>query len=222
MMSNSVCPSCGQSLIAGGRFCGHCGAPVSFQPASPNLAGQASARNIPFRATQYVIEQKILAIRDTYGIKDTSGNLLAYVKQQLMSFGPRFWYEAPDGSRLGEIHGKILTIRPTFEIYDGQGQLRAVVKKKLVNLIGENWWMENDSGQEIAKVHGNIWEHDYNVQAPDGGHIAQIHKKWVSVRDFYCVEVQNPSFDPYLVLSYAISLDHSEKKENHSGLGVRI
>src|SRR6266852_8745596 len=218
-MINPVCKSCGQPLISGSRFCGRCGAPVSLQTANPQPISQIAGWNTPFRGTQYIIDQKILAIRDTYGIKDTSGNLLAYVKQQLMSFGPRFWYEAPNGSRLGEIHGKILTIRPTFEIYDGQGQLRAVVKKKLVNLIGENWWMENDSGQEIAKVHGNIWEHDYNVQAPDGGHIAQIHKKWVSVRDSYCVEVQNPSFDPYLVLSYAISMDHAEKKEDHhSGL----
>lgn len=139
-----------------------------------------------------------------------------------MSFGPRFWYEAPNGSRLGEIHGKILTIRPTFEIYDGQGQLLAVVKKKLLNLIGENWWMENASGKEIAKVHGNIWEHDYEIQTLDGSPIAQIHKKWVSVRDSYCVEVQNPSFDPYLVLSYAISLDHAEKKEDRSGFGLHI
>jgi len=79
--------------------------------------------------------------------------------------------------------------------------------------------MENASGQEIAKVHGNILEHDYRVQSPDGAQIAQIHKKWVSVRDSYCVEIQNPSFDPYLVLSYAISMDHAEKKEDHhSGL----
>ena len=79
--------------------------------------------------------------------------------------------------------------------------------------------MENSSGQEIAKVHGNILEHDYKVQAPDGTQLAQIHKKWVSVRDSYCVEIQNPSFDPYLVLSYAISMDHTEKKEDHhSGL----
>jgi uncharacterized protein YxjI len=62
--------------------------------------------NTPFRATQYIIDQKILAIRDTFGIKDTSGNLLAYVKQQLVSFGPKFWYEGTDGRRLGEIHGK--------------------------------------------------------------------------------------------------------------------
>jgi len=97
--------------------------------------------------------------------------------------------------------------------------LQAVIKKKILQLIGSQWWMENSSGQEIAKVHGNILEHDYKVQAPDGTQLAQIHKKWVSVRDSYCVEIQNPSFDPYLVLSYAISMDHTEKKENHhSGL----
>ena len=145
--------------------------------------------------------------------------MLAYVKQQLVSFGPKFWYEGTDGTRLGEIHGKVLAIRPTFEIYNAQNQLQAVIKKKILQLIGSQWWMENSSGQEIAKVHGNILEHDYKVQAPDGTQLAQIHKKWVSVRDSYCVEIQNPSFDPYLVLSYAISMDHTEKKEDHhSGL----
>ncbi len=222
MMRNQTCPYCGQSLTVGGHFCGHCGSPIVFQPANQTMTGQPANWTSPFRGAQYIIEQKILAIRDTYGIKDTGGNLLAYVKQQLMSFGPRFWYEAPNGSRLGEIHGKILTIRPTFEIYDGQGQLLAVVKKKLLNLIGENWWMENASKQEIAKVHGNIWEHDYKIQTLDGSPIAQIHKKWVSIRDSYCVEVQKPDFDPYLVLSYAISLDHSEKKEDRSGFGLHI
>jgi uncharacterized protein YxjI len=181
--------------------------------------GQAPGWNTPFRGTQYIIDQKILAIRDTFGIKDTNGNLLAYVKQQLVSFGPKFWYEATDGTRLGEIHGKVIAIRPTFEIYNAQGQLQAVIKKKILQLIGSQWWMENASGQEIAKVHGNILEHDYKVQTTDGSPIAQIHKKWVSVRDSYCVEIQNPSFDPYLVLSYAISMDHAEKKEDHhSGL----
>ena len=81
--------------------------------------------NTPFRGTQYIIDQKILAIRDTFGIKDTSGNLLAYVKQQLVSFGQKFWYEATDGTRLGEIHGKVIAIRPTFEIYNSQNQLQA-------------------------------------------------------------------------------------------------
>src|SRR6266436_5932360 len=170
-MTNPACTSCGQPLVPGSRFCGRCGAPISLQATSPQTIGQTPGSNTPFRGTQYIIDQKILAIRDTFGI------------------------------------------------YNSQGQLQAVIKKKILQLIGSQWWMENPSGQEIAKIHGNILEHDYKVQTPDGSQIAQIHKKWVSVRDSYCVEIQNQSLDPYLVLSYAISMDHAEKKEDHhSGL----
>ena len=31
-----------------------------------------------FDKTQYIIEQKLVAIRDTYGVKDVNGNLLGY------------------------------------------------------------------------------------------------------------------------------------------------
>ena len=173
-------------------------------------------RMVPqFSTNSYIIDQKILAIRDTFAVKDRNGNLLAYVKQQFVSFGPKFWYEDTGGQRLGEIHGKVLTIRPTYEIYDAQGQMVAQVKKKIVSMLGEKWWMEDSSGQEIAKMKGNILEHDYNIQDMSGQPIAQIHKKWVSVRDSYCIEIFNTSIDPYLIISYAISLDHTEKKEKH-------
>lgn len=184
---------------------------------SPNYP----SRIVPlFAGNGYIIEQKILAVRDTFGVKDQNGNLLAYVKKQLLSFGPKFWYEHVSGQHLGEIHGKILTIRPTFEIYDGQGQLRAQVKKKILKLLGESWWMEDANGNQIAKINGKILEHDYYIQEPSGSPIAQIHKKWVSVRDSYGLQMLNPVFDPYLALSYAISLDNTEKREDQGRHGL--
>jgi hypothetical protein len=135
-MANSVCKSCGQSLVPGSRFCGHCGTPVNLQAVAQPPVGQPAIWTTPFRETNYIVDQKILAIRDTFAIKNTSGNVLAYVKQQLVSFGPKFWFEGTDGSRMGEIHGKVLAIRPTFEIYNPQGQLQAVIKKKILQLIG--------------------------------------------------------------------------------------
>lgn len=184
---------------------------------SPNYA----SRIVPqFSGSIYTIEQKILSIRDTFGIKDQNGNLLAYVKKEFVSFGPKFWFESPTGEHLGQIHGKVLTIRPTFEIYDNQGQLRAQVKKKLMKLFGETWWMEDASGNEIAKINGKILEHDYYMQDMNGQAIAQIHKKWVSVRDSYNLQMLNPSFDPYLALAYAISLDNTEKKEDRGKHGL--
>ncbi len=216
-MSGQYCPSCGRALSSGLGACPSCGAVLGSGP----VYGTPSSfpRIVPlFSGSRYIIEQKILALRDTFGIKDQNGNQLAYVKKQLVSFGPKFWYENTGGQRLGEVHGKILAIRPTFEIYDGQGQLRAQVKKKIMKLIGSEWWMEDSSGQEIARIKGNVWEHDYFIQDPSGQAIAQIHKKWVSVRDSYCLEILNPAFDPYLLLSYAIAMDNTEKKE-HKGIG---
>ncbi len=79
---------------------------------------------------------------------------------------------------------------------------------------------ENQSRQKHAKSHGNKLEHDYSGTSTGGSIIAQIQKKWVSVRGSYCIEIQNPTLDPYLVVAYAISMDHTEKKEDkhHSGL----
>ncbi len=211
MIRGQYCPSCGRAIASGLGACPSCGAILGPGPVYGTQ--NSYPKIVPlFSGNGYIIEQKILALRDTFGIKDQSGNQLAYVKKQLVSFGPKFWYESTDGQRLGEIHGKILALRPTFEIYDAQGQLQAQVKKKIMKLIGEEWWMENASGQEIARIKGNVWEHDYRIQDPSGQMIAQIHKKWISVRDSYCVEILNPSFDPYLVLSYAIAMDNTEKK----------
>ncbi len=231
MMAGARCPRCGAGIGTGSSFCPYCGAQIGQamdQPAGPmgqpmaQTMGPASGtsyvqgRLVPqFSGNSYIIDQKILSIRDTFGIKDRNGSLLAYVKQQLVSFGPKFWYEDTSGQKLGEIHGKVLTIRPTYEIYNAQGQMVAQVKKKLVSMLGEKWWMENSSGQEIAKMKGNIWEHDYNIQDMSGQPIAQIHKKWVSVRDSYGIEILSTSIDPYMIISYAISLDHTEKKEKH-------
>ena len=218
MMGSSRCPNCGEPIGAGSAFCGSCGASLASQPQTSGFSyGTPTVSRLApqLAGTSFIIEQKILALRDTFGIKDRNGNQLAFVKKQLVSFGPKFWYETPQGQKLGEIHGKVLAIRPTFEIYDAQGQMVAQVKKKIMKLFGEAWWMENSSGQEIAKINGNIFEHDYYIQDMSGQPIAQIHKKWVSVRDSYNVDILNPSFDPYLVLSYAISLDNTEKKEHH-------
>ncbi len=164
-----------------------------------------------FTGTQYIIEQKIVAMRDTFGIKDRNGNLLAYAKRKIVSWGPQFFFETPDGQRLGEMRGKVLTIRPTFEMYDLQG-LVAVVKKKVLKLLGSEWWLEDSSGREIGRIKGNITEHDFSIQSPSGMEIALIHKKWVSIRDSYGIEILSHELDPYVIVAYAIAMDHAQFK----------
>jgi uncharacterized protein YxjI len=118
-----------------------------------------------------------------------------------------------NGTRLGEVKGKVVAVRPTFEIYDTQAQLVGVVKKKLIKLLGSEWWPENASGQEVARIKGNIRTHDFTIESPAGAALTQIHNKWASIRDSYGVEILSSELDPYTILAYAIAMDHVEYKK---------
>jgi uncharacterized protein YxjI len=116
------------------------------------------------------------------------------------------------------MRGKVLTVRPTFEIYDAQG-LVAVVKKKVLKLMGSEWWLEDGSGTEIARIKGNITEHNFSIQSPSGIETALINKKWVSVRDSYGIEILSQEVNSYVVVAYAIAMDHTPFK---AGLGFAV
>ena len=210
-----LCPSCGNPVVDNAKFCASCGA--KLEDAHTQAVTPVGAKSV-FAGTQYIIEQKIVALRDTFGVKDRNGNVLAYVRKKLVSWGPQFYFETPDGARLGEMRGKVLTIRPTFEIYDTQG-LVAVVKKKVLKLLGSEWWLEDASGKEIARIKGNITEHNFSIQSPSGSQVALIHKKWVSVRDSYGVEILSQELDPYVIIAYAIAMDHAQFK---AGQGFKV
>ena len=211
------CRSCGKTVVPGDKFCTNCGSRVDTLP---TIQTTQSIVGTGFSGSEYIIEQKILAMRDTFAIKDRDGSLIAYAKRKIVSWGPQFWFESSDGSRFGEMRGKVLTVRPTFEIYDSQG-IVAVVKKKILKLLGSEWWLEDNSGREIARVKGNITEHDFTVQSPSGSQIAQVHKKWISIRDSYGIEITNHDIAPYIIVAYVIALDHAEWKVG-KGLAIGI
>lgn len=212
------CPSCGQTVPEDSQFCASCGARLGVVQAPAAVTGQTASSSSPFAGREFIVEQKIVAMRDTFGIKDRSGNLLAYVKRKMVSLGPNFWFESPNGTRLGEVKGKVVAVRPTFEVYGAQGQLLAVVKKKMMKLLGSEWWLENSSGQEVARINGNITAHDFTIQSPTGTPLAQISKKWVTVRDSYGVEIVGSDLDPYVILAYVVAMDHVEYKDKRSSI----
>jgi uncharacterized protein YxjI len=202
------CPSCGIAVADNVRFCPSCGSKIEGGE-TPEAVGAGTSS--VFAGREYIIEQKIVALRDTFGIKNRNGDLLAYVKKRIVSWGPQFFFQTPDGTSLGEMRGKVLTVRPTFEIYDDQG-LVAVVKKKILKLLGSEWWLEDGSGVEIARIKGNITEHNFSIQSSSGSEIAQINKKWVTVRDSYGIEILSQELSPYVIIAYAIAMDHAEFK----------
>jgi len=165
---------------------------------------------------EFTIDQRLLSVRNTYVVKDRSGEQLGFIKQEFVSLGPKFWLEDNSGEHLGEIDGKVITVHHEYEIKDKDGQVKARIKKKILKLFGSEWWMEDPEGNKIARINGNVVRHTYDMVAPDKTGIARVHRNWATISDEYCVEIMKPDFSPLLVLGYAVAMDHVEHQQRSS------
>lgn len=163
--------------------------------------------------TEFTIDQRLLSVRNTYVVKDKHGQQLGFIKQEFVSWGPKFWLEDNAGARLGEVDGKVITVHNEYEIKDKDGQTKAKIKKKILKFFGSEWWMEDPDGNRLAKINGNIVHHTYDIVAPDKTVIAKVHLKWAAIRDEYCIEIVKQNFNPLLVLGYAVAMDHVEHQD---------
>jgi uncharacterized protein YxjI len=165
---------------------------------------------------EFTIDQRLLSVRNTYVVKDRLGEQLGFIKQEFVSWGPKFWLEDNNGAHLGEIDGKVVTVHHEYEIKDASGQVQARIKKKIMKLFGSEWWMEDAEGHEIARINGNVIRHTYDMLAPDKTAIARVHRNWATISDEYCVEIVKPGFSALLVLGYAVAMDHVEHEGRSS------
>ncbi len=83
------------------------------------------------------------------------------------------------------------------------GGREAVVKKALVG-FRDRFHVEVGQVEDL-KVHGNIVDHEYEVER-GGDKIAEVSKKWFRVRDTYGVEVDD-IVDAPLVLAVTVAVD---------------
>jgi uncharacterized protein YxjI len=162
---------------------------------------------------EFIINEKLLSVRNTYVIKNRQQQELGFAKRELVSLGPHYWFEDNSGTRLGEVKGKVISLTSEYEIKDRTGQTVAKAKRKMLKLIGSEWKMEDPHGNEIAKIEGNITHHAYKMVAPDKSTIAEIHLKWVTIKDEYGVEITKPDFSPLLVLGFTIAVEEAEHYE---------
>ena len=171
---------------------------------------------------EFIIDQRLLSIRNTYVVKNKLGEQLGFIKQEFLSWGSKFWLEDNVGVHLGEIDGKVLTVHHEYEIKDKDDQPKAKIKKKILKLFGSEWWMEDVNGHEIARIKGNIVRHTYDIVAPDKTTIAKVHLNWATISDEYCVEIVKQDFDPLLALGYAVAMDHVEHSErSQASTGIK-
>ncbi|MDG7009021.1 MAG: zinc-ribbon domain-containing protein [Nitrososphaerota archaeon] len=210
------CSYCGASLPDDAGFCSSCGKPVAVALAASTPLPEPQAPHATLGETlllstkDLVLNKKILSVREHYDIQTTSGTPLGEAEGNFFQFPARFAVQDANGAQVMHVEGKLISLRREFGMYDSAGNLLAAIKKKIVKLVGSEYWLEV-GGDQFARIYGNFVEHDYRIQIK-GVDVAQVHKKWVSVRDSFNISVSG-SVDQRLVLGSVIVIEHEEVTE---------
>jgi uncharacterized protein YxjI len=158
-----------------------------------------------FEQREFIIEQKFIALQDTYVIRDKIGNQLGIVKKKLISVTSAFTVE-DNTDILAEIRAQFLTLHDTFRILDREGKLVAKINKKIFKIFSSAFWIEDSNKNKLYWIEGNFSKHDYMFKDMNKNVVAIVHKKWATLRDSYCLEITG-EIDPLLAICSCIAID---------------
>jgi uncharacterized protein YxjI len=159
--------------------------------------------------TRYKLQRKIFSIGEDFWIENDQGEELFKVDGKALTLRETFVLEDKSGAELLTVQAKLLAFRPTMKI-ERQGQLYATVTKKLLTFLHQHYTIQVEGGGAY-EAEGNITSHEYEVKSK-GEAVAQISRKWFSLRDAYGVAV-GPGHDHVLMLAAAICIDEISEQE---------
>ena len=162
---------------------------------------------------EFVMNKKILSVREHYDLQDRSGALLGIGEGNLIQLPAKFVVRDANNSEVMNIQGKLVSLRHQFTFHDNNGNEIGTIKKKLMKLFGEEYWVEQN-GNEFMRVYGNFTEHDYRMDV-NKQPVAYVHKKWVSVRDSFGVSITG-NVDHRLVIGAIVVVEHLEVAERRN------
>ena len=210
------CKSCGKEIDANTAFCPYCGAETGL--ATENIALVTSGSTIAgitsslLETNDIVMKKKILSVREHYDFEDVQGNKLGEGDGNFFQFPAKFQVLDISGTQVMNLEAKLISIRRQFTFHDSQGSIIGAIKKKIVKLFGSEYWVEQN-GDEFLRIYGNFVEHDY-LFAVNGQQVAQVHKKWVAMRDTFGLSITG-NVDHRIVIGSVIAIEHEEVTERN-------
>lgn len=157
------------------------------------------------------------------------------MRERLFGIGDDYWIEDADGRKVFLVDGKAMRVRDTFELKDAQGRIVVEIRQKLLSLR-DTMLIERD-GEQLAKVKrkrlsllrnhyrvtlvdgteldvsGKILDREFAVDY-DGELLAQISRRWLTVRDTYGIDIVREDADAGLLIAVAVCVIVLAEKEH--------
>ena len=152
---------------------------------------------------RYAVKEKLFSIGDDFWITDERGGKAFLVDGKVLRLRQTLEIQDPDGRVLVTVRKKLIAMHESMEIEE-DGALAATVRKALISPLHHRSTVELADGRQLD-VTGSILDKEFEITA--GGEIlARISRAWFRIRDTYGVEVA-PGQDDVLFLAIAVALD---------------
>ena len=157
---------------------------------------------------EFLIRKKLIALGDDFWVEDSEGEKVFRVDGKVMRLRDTFVIETPDGDELLKVQERKLPVRSTMVI-ERQGEELATVQKRLLTPLRDKFKIELANGGELEAT-GDLLDHEFTIEWASGERLAEVSKKWFSVRDTYGVSVADGQ-DPVFALAIALCIDAMER-----------
>ncbi|WP_405937673.1 LURP-one-related family protein [Streptomyces sp. NBC_00726] len=158
-----------------------------------------------------LVHERIFGIGDDYWIEDADGRKVFLVDGKAMRVRDTFELKDAQGRILVEIRQKLLSLRDTMLI-ERDGEQLAKIKKKRLSLLRNHYRVTLADGTELD-VSGKILDREFAVDY-DGELLAQISRRWLSIRDTYGIDIVREDADAALLIAVAVCVIVLAEKEH--------
>lgn len=156
----------------------------------------------------FLIRKQLIALGDDFWVEDESGDRVFHVDGKVARLRDTYVIETPEGDELAKIVERRLSLHKSLVVHR-QGDELATISKALLNPLRDSFKVELVSGGTL-QVQGDLFNHEFGIAWDDGTPMAQVSKRFFTVRDSYGVSVE-PQQDVVLALAIAVCIDALER-----------
>ncbi len=164
----------------------------------------------PPRSRKYLVRDRIFGIGDDYWIEDEHGRHAFLVDGKALRLRETFELKDPERRVLITVRKKMLALRDTMTIERDDAAL-ATIRRKRLSLLRNHYRVELVDGTELD-VSGKILDREFAIEY-DGELLAEISRRWLTVRDTYAVNVVRDDTDPALLIAIAVCVIRLAERE---------
>ncbi|MDI3402839.1 LURP-one-related/scramblase family protein [Streptomyces cavernicola] len=161
---------------------------------------------------RYVVRDRVFGIGDDYWIEDEQGRKAFLVDGKAMRLRETFELKDPQGEVLIDIRKKLFALRDTMTIERGEEPL-ATVRRKRLSLLRNHYRVTLVEGTELD-VSGKILDREFAVEY-EGELLAEVSRRWLTLRDTYGVNVVREDADPALLIAITVCVIRLAERDRH-------